>query len=193
VLASLASCDTRRGEPKISEKVLAAIRAEEPGIKSDCLEAVRWGGFEAMPRSLEKCFEMTPRQRWTGLWRNEFEGSRFCPAPAAECKFDTKGDRIWLSSTKDMKLGIEAERPGGLYAVEFEGRRTLHPGHYGHMGVSDHEIFVDRLISIKEIEAPYQPTKADYDSMIKQCRSVPGCSMKQIEDSYQKQFGDSPG
>jgi hypothetical protein len=35
--------------------------------------------------------------------------------------------------------------------VEFIGRQTLYPGHYGHLGMSGHEIVADRLIEAHEI------------------------------------------
>ena len=44
---------------------------------------------------------------------------------------------------------------GGLYAIEFVGRRTLQKGHHGHMGMFDHEILVDKLISLRQLETPY--------------------------------------
>lgn len=44
-------------------------------------------------------------------------------------------------------------RPGGLYAVEFIGRRTAHGYIYGDHPLAQ-EVVVDRVISIKEIEAP---------------------------------------
>ena len=40
---------------------------------------------------------------------------------------------------------------GALYAVDFIGRRTLKRGGYGHFGVFDHEIVVDRIISIEPV------------------------------------------
>jgi hypothetical protein len=39
-----------------------------------------------------------------------------------------------------------------LYAVEFIGRRTAVKGRYGHMGVFDHELIVDRMISMRQVE-----------------------------------------
>src|SRR5688500_21141 len=82
----------------------------------------------------EQCFKMLPAQRFRGLWRNDFEGSQFCPAPAVKCEYAMPGEAIWLS-----------ERPnrwpdGKLYLVDFVGRKTMYKGAYGHMGAFDHEI-----------------------------------------------------
>ena len=93
------------------------------------------------------CVKMLPEQRFVGLWRAAFEGSRFCPAPSKTCDNETPGELIWLSNTPG--------RPhGGLYRVEFFGRRTMYKGPYGHFGAFDHEVDIDRLVSLKELEEP---------------------------------------
>jgi hypothetical protein len=40
-----------------------------------------------------------------------------------------------------------------MYDVEFIGRLTAKRGHYGHMGASDHELIIDRVISIRPLSA----------------------------------------
>lgn len=63
-----------------------------------------------------------------------------------------------------------------MYEVEFIGRRTLYPGMQGHMGMSKHELIVDRLISMKEIEAPPpQPSKAEVVKDWKECEAAKTC------------------
>jgi len=100
--------------------------------------------YESTP--LDECVKFDPSRKWQGVWRNEFEGSRFCPAPARKCSFSSPGDRIWLDVRKSPDQT--------LYAVDFIGRRTAVKGAYGHMGVFDYELIVDRMISIKQIESP---------------------------------------
>ena len=34
----------------------------------------------------DRCVRMLKEQRWQGLWRNDFEGSQFCAAPAVKCE-----------------------------------------------------------------------------------------------------------
>lgn len=103
--------------------------------------------YEGIP--LDQCYKMDPPRRWKGVWRNEFEGSRFCPAPAKKCSGSSRGDYIWL----DMRKSPDQT----LYTVDFIGRRTSVKGRYGHMGGSDYELIVDRMISITPLEEP--PTK----------------------------------
>ena len=99
-----------------------------------------------------------PQTRMHGMWRNDFEGSQFCPAPARTCSYVWTGERtqpqIWLSFNGPMPPRFRDAKLGGLYEIEFLGRKTMFKGEYGHVGMSDHEIVVDRLISIREIEPP---------------------------------------
>lgn len=119
----------------------------------------------------DKCVHMAPPKRWSGLWRNQFEGSRFCPAPVRECAPDTPGVGIWLSWDKGP------DPSGGLYRVEFIGRRTAYPGRYGHLGVAEHEMIVDRMLAISELEAPPpEPTKAEMVAYWQECEARPTCS-----------------
>jgi hypothetical protein len=113
---------------------------------------------------------MQPQQRWRGLWRNDFEGSRFCPGPATQCQMDTPGDIIWL----DAERATRNEPDGALYAVELLGRRTAVKGEYGHMGGSDHDLIVDRFISMKKVRRPL--TEAEGQAMLNHCRAGARCS-----------------
>ena len=95
--------------------------------------------YEQLP--LDQCYRMQPPKRWKGLWRNQFEYSRFCPAPATECSGKSPGDRIWLDA------GIKPLH--GLYSVEFIGRRTAVKGRYEKS--YEHELIVDRMIAVKRV------------------------------------------
>lgn len=135
---------------KVPDVKIQQLRRELPGISEACLEKVRVEGIEAFPDSTDACFKMTNPVHWRGLWRNDFEGSRFCPAPAKECSGDTPGDVVWLTFA-DKSGMTKPSTMGGLYAIEFIGRRTEVRGFYGHLGSSQYEIVVDRLTSAKPI------------------------------------------
>lgn len=110
---------------------------------------------------LDQCFRMEEPRRWSGLWRTGFEESRFCAdgewslgggygPRALECDYETLGRRIWAEGRDES---TQAARDFGLYRVEFIGRITKYPGGpYGHMGMSDYEIVIDRMISMNRIE-----------------------------------------
>lgn len=128
------------------------IRAAYPGMTDACLRKLRWGGIEAMPVATEQCFRMAPAERWRGLWARDFELSRFCPAPARECSYHSPGQQIWLSFSSELS-GAEQLPGGGVYALDFIGRKTADRGHFGHLSMYEHEMVVDRMTSMKQIEA----------------------------------------
>lgn len=112
-----------------------------PGRPFPCVREEIQNGVEVLVgEPTEECVKLEPQARWRGLWRNNFEGSRFCPEPATQCDFDTPGDRIWLTMKHDRAAD------GMLYRIEFVGRRTTYRGSYGHFGISDHEMIVDRMV-----------------------------------------------
>ena len=144
-------------EPVTSEALIAQIHREVPGFTNECLDKLKWGGWKAVPNELDRCFKMLPPQRWRGLWRNAFEAPSFCPAPALKCGSDPAAEANQLEMSIEFKsdppgFGPDT-RPGGLYEVEFVGRRTAHGGIHGDHPLAQ-EIVVDRLISIKEVEGP---------------------------------------
>lgn len=142
---------------------------------------------ESIP--LDRCVKMEPAKIWRGLWLNEFEGSQFCPGALASCTRDTE-PRIWLSLHRQKSDGFKPIY-GSLYEIEFTGRMTAYQGHYGHFGLSDHEVIVDRIISVKLVRGPPPPTKADLEFIRKDCLATPSCAndkgmMKQIDDALKK-------
>ena len=126
------------------------------------------------------CSACDRSERMQGLWRNDFEGSQFCPAPAKTCGYVPKDERgsptIWLDFAKTLPVKYRRQNFGGLYSIEFIGRRNSFGGSYGHMGMFDEEIIVDRLISIKEIEPPPPPpTKTEMIKYFKECEAAGSC------------------
>ena len=121
-----------------------------PGRPSPCAyEEVRNGvdTIESQPTGL--CVKMLPQQRFRGLWRHPMEDSRFCPEPASQCKYDSPGDKIWLSDTPG------SGGHGELYRVDFIGRRTMYKGGYG---FSDYVIIMDEVIKMELLEDPLNKT-----------------------------------
>lgn len=154
-LLAIGACDRR--VPTMSEKELAEIQEFAPGITAECIEKARFGGISAISSdAVEQCFEMSEARSWRGFWQNDFEGSRFCPEPMKECAYDTPGDNIWLSYAEGVETPPSWPEvgAGGMYEVEFIGRLTAKRGHYGHMGASDHELVIDRVISIRILLSP---------------------------------------
>jgi hypothetical protein len=157
-LALLAGCNQQK--PAVSERdaalanaidaKIAQIRASNPGIKETCLTKLRANQLGATEWvNNPDCFEMMPEQRWSGLWNSGWEWTNFCPEPAEECPGASDRGDIWLKLAKDAYRGPELL--DGVYRIEFVGRRTKVPGHFGHLGQYDYLMVADRVISIKEI------------------------------------------
>lgn len=123
------------------------------------------------------CFKFAPAQRMQGLWRNEFEGSQFCAAPARRCSgSDHYPFEPGVASLQFARpaSAIDGLYPGGLYAIDFVGRRTVFDGSYGY-GFFSQEVIVDRLISIREVEPPPAMTK-ELPAGWKRCTAQGQCS-----------------
>jgi len=130
--------------------------------------------------TLLACSACDRSERMQGLWRNDFEGSQFCHVPAKTCGYVPKNERtsptIWLDVADAVPFEFQRHHFGGLYAVDFIGRRHSFRGSYGHMGLYDEEIIVDRMISMKEIQAaPPPPTKAEMIEDWKKCEAAGTC------------------
>lgn len=145
----LAGCD--RPPPKVDAETLQQIKSEFPGMTPACLKRIKYGGIAAMPSEVQNCFRMTTAQRWSGLWRDDFEGQLFCPAPSHECSYAAEGDRIWISFAPGTRPR-RGDGTGRTFLISFIGRRTLLPGAHGHLGLSSHEIVVDKLLSISPFD-----------------------------------------
>lgn len=136
------------------------IRAANPGVKEVCLKKMRTGEFGAFEwMDNPDCFDMLPRQRWSGLWNTGWEWTNFCPKPAKECGTASEHGDIWLELAGE-RSGARSPPPDGLYQIEFVGRRTKAPGHFGHLDQYDHMMIVDRMISIRPVQVPW-PAKAE--------------------------------
>ena len=149
--AFLGSCSGNADQQ--SENDVALLRESLPGIKEECVEIFRKKGLIGVPSDVRTCFPMEKQKRWTGLWRDEFEGSTFCPSPANRCEVSYEDGHLWLHFAKEELKPEWLDRygSGDLYEIEFVGRRTAVVGAFGHAGLSDSEIVVEKLIRLKKI------------------------------------------
>ena len=165
-------------QQKMSDAAILQIHREMPGMTDECLDKLKWGGTEALPQKYEDCFRFSAPQRMQGLWRNQFEGSEFCEASGRcpDAKVDADPAAFTALGMGSPLAGREDTPPGGLYAIDFVGRRSVGAGMFGHMGMAKNEVIVDRLISIREVEAPpRQPTRAEFIKDIKACEARKTC------------------
>jgi len=114
-----------------------------------------------------------------GLWRNEFEAPMFCPSPAKQCpdaSFNDPHHPIYGNmDIRSPPNGWKDTMPGGLYAVEFIGRRSEY-GLVGGTSGADKQVIVERWISVQQVEAPPPPpTKEQVEAWWKECHANHTC------------------
>lgn len=173
LLMGIAACS--KPQPKMSDAQVNDLRAALPGISEECLQILRMEGAETKQElTTERCFGMEPAKLWTGLWHDEFEGSDFCAVPARTCPDDESRNRVSLTFGPNA-LPNSPKAPGGLYAIEFVGRRSKNAGWYGKTP-GYREMIVDKVISIKELEPPYEPATAkEMKASVERCRKDRQC------------------
>jgi hypothetical protein len=155
VSSLLFSCHQRK--PVVSDAQIQAIHRLYPGMKGSCLDKLKWGGTGAMPERADECFTFESPRRWKGVWINAFEGSQFCLPPVRRtCQQEGSGsyDNVVSLEFSHSPSVQDHLVPGGVYLVDFIGRRSHGAGTFGHMGVARNDIIVDRMISMKQLEAP---------------------------------------
>ena len=97
-----------------SDRFIAHTGIPLPGHPYPCTYVKKDKQFGEYLQSVptDQCVKMSPSVRMQGLWRNEFEGSQFCPAPAKECSFALEDGgnerRIWLVSPYASSRGKPA-------------------------------------------------------------------------------------
>jgi len=131
----------------MSDSDFEGFKASHPGMSERCLEDARYGGNWVAFVDDPKCFEVSPDQRWSGLWDTNGEYSTFCPDPAKECGSPNRGITLRFADPSYLKPSF----PLGQYHVEFIGRRTRVPGYHGQQDLYAHLMVVDRLVSIQKI------------------------------------------
>ncbi len=156
IVSLVAACHHRK--PAFSDEMMRQIRADTPGMTETCLEKLRWGGIRALDNyPFSQCFKFGKPRRWTGLWINAFEGSQFCTIPYRKtCPPPGEGsynDMIWLTFSAQPSIQ-DRLRSGGVYQVDFIGRRSDGAGNFGQFGMYRNEVIVDRMISMKEVRPP---------------------------------------
>jgi hypothetical protein len=116
----------------------------------------------------EDCYKMLPAQRYQGIWLDAFEGSEFFEG--AKDARDVEEEMTRRTASRELIVGVWVNWPatpastsdtdsqsGRLFAVEFIGRRTEHAGRFGHLGMFQHEMVVDQVISQRALDSPGVP------------------------------------
>jgi hypothetical protein len=111
----------------------------------------------------DRCYKMQPARRFRGIWLDEFEGSVFFENMLT---VDRVRDEIrhrpnsseWLEAEAPFTAVASRTSPNSrMIRLDFIGRRTAHPGRYGHAGMSRSIILVDRIISADVVYQSSEP------------------------------------
>ena len=143
----LVGCHQRK--PAVSDADFEAFRLGNPGMTQKCRDDYRYGGIAAANPDDPACFEMTAPQQWSGIWVHGFEWTNFCPDPAKACPIYGAPGVNWLTGVGRAPLKMQV--PDGSYHLQFIGRRTKSPGHFGHLSQYDNWIVVDKVISLRRL------------------------------------------
>lgn len=123
----------------------ALARTATQGYDEPCTREKTVDGYkvsEYLPTN--QCVHMEPAKVWRGQWLNQYEHTVFCASDAGQSECPEPEEETWLSGA------INGES-GQRYSISFLGRKTRYPGGYGHFGLYDSEIIVDRVISMEKI------------------------------------------
>jgi hypothetical protein len=130
--------------------------------EAPCAYHIESGVMGSLPT--DQCYKMEVSRRYRGVWVDEFEGQAFISegtkapewprgdpkSPEWRKQVDqTVAATIWLDVER-ANVGHNWQKGGRKMFIEFVGRKTMYPGHYGHMGMAGQEIIVDRVISLRE-------------------------------------------
>jgi hypothetical protein len=126
------------------------LRASAPAVVESIFPpCTKKNGRYLDPTPIDECYKLQAPQRWRGIWVTEFEGYRFCPAPAQTCSgYEQPRYSLWLNPKvfgHPPQIGVTLDHS---YSIGFIGRRTQYRvGGWAPYYV----IVVDRLISIRDL------------------------------------------
>ena len=101
-----------------------------------------------------KCMPYSPPRRLAGVWVIGLESSRFYPQASTYDETVNRSEKIWLETDEPVPPEVtEAGQGAGTraYAIDFIGRRSLCEWHYGHFGMSPHEVVAQRILSLQPL------------------------------------------
>ncbi|MGK6355469.1 hypothetical protein ACMGDH_09585 [Sphingomonas sp. DT-207] len=160
LLACLAACVPNAAE-NLSEMDRAALA--NPNLPQSFKDEIRRcptrerreGEFTVVDRSPDRqCVDFAAPREFTGIWIDEFEGSRFVEGvrdTSALPGFD-QGKRVWLEIDDESRMpkAWRREPSQQLYRVRFLGRASRDQDRpeamgYGHLGMSHGLVLVDEM------------------------------------------------
>ena len=97
------------------------------------------------------CFHFGAPRVFSGIYIDEFEGQSFLEGQQPPGPY--RDQSVWISfdekSDKRAAPLLHGIAPTHVWQIRFIGRRTDRPGRYGHMGMSNSEVLVDRVLEAR--------------------------------------------
>lgn len=104
------------------------------------------------------CYDFLPPRRFTGVYVDEFEGQMFIEGAREAARYTIPCRWVWF--TVDEKSDVRAWKGfnpqddlSSVWLLDFVGRETRPAAGglmgYGHLGASDAEVIVDRIVSAR--------------------------------------------
>lgn len=105
------------------------------------------------------CLDFGPARRFNGVYFDEFEGQLLIEGTPKGPPFREPSDHVWLEFDErtvydaNTKALLRPDDSGKtrVFMIEFIGRKTARKGQYGHMGASQHEVLVNRVVGARKI------------------------------------------
>ena len=105
----------------------------------------------------EQCYRLLPARRYKGIWLDEFEGSRFFEGASTPAEVKSRYRALrgrqgrgaeWLNFSQSLEPSLRRRHDNDhstMFLIDFVGRRAAYKGRYGHMGVYDSLMIVDKV------------------------------------------------
>lgn len=115
--------------------------------KSDDFEVIEFVGSRA-------CYNFHEPRVFKGIYIDEFEGQRFIEGAMPSARYAPK-DKVWLEIDEKSDLSaarqiVSRKKKGtGIWLIEFEGQKAIQTrgGGFGHFGMSEDLVIVDKVLS----------------------------------------------
>jgi hypothetical protein len=119
-------------------------------LTSECMSEI--GGVSYFLGD-EHCYRLFPIREMSGFWVSGHEYSSFYRNRSSVPEgFDPAA--VWLSLSHDAYTAAEPFLDGTwrIFQVSFRGTEPGIDGIYGHQGMSKRGVFVDRFLTLKEVQ-----------------------------------------
>ena len=136
----------------------ASVSSSDREAADDCWTEEVVGGVTTMVhRGYRQCVDLTEPREISGVWVNQFESSAFYENAQDATVHGSADRRVWLDFDAISVTPPEFEpQYGHAYQLKIVARSAKDMDHkplqgYGHMGLSDGLVLVDRVVEWEDL------------------------------------------